>query len=99
MLARNLTTGPRRAIAGTLAEIPDRAILTAVGAAPGLTGRRSPRKEKGRHISLRDDEDDEDIPTPRRRRGMSMLTQLFLGAVLIMAFLAVLWLTFFRHHA
>jgi hypothetical protein len=54
---------------------------------------------KGRRISLHDDEDDEDMPAPRRRRGMSMLTQVFLGAVLILAFLAVLWLTFFRHHS
>ena len=30
---------------------------------------------------------------------MSMLTQVFLGAILVMAFLILLWLTFFRHHA
>jgi len=30
---------------------------------------------------------------------MSMLTQVFLGAILIMAFLVVLWLTFSRQHS
>jgi hypothetical protein len=39
------------------------------------------------------------MPPPRRRRRMSMLTQVFLGAILIMVFLIALWLTFFRHHA
>jgi len=39
------------------------------------------------------------MPPPRRRWRMSMLTQVFLGAILIMAFLVALWLTFFRHHS
>jgi hypothetical protein len=85
---------------GNLAETLVRAILTAVGAAPGLTGRRSPLKKKGRHISLRDDDEKDDLPPLKhRRRRMSMLTQVFLGAILIMVFLIALWLTFFRHHA
>ena len=38
------------------------------------------------------------MPAPRRSRRMGMLTQFFLGAVVIMAFLVLLWLTFHRHH-
>jgi hypothetical protein len=86
-------------LAGRLAEALVRAIFTAGGAAPGLIGREAHEQRKGRHITLHDDEDDEDMPPPHRRRGMSMLTQVFLGAIVIMAFLIVLWLTFFRHHA